>query len=129
MATHPSETYARNQVINSEQGQKAAAENREPREYKHMLKKQSTPPELVSDTNKQYRFGIEEDGSEEDPELAQHGKRKQRVVYSASTDSDDERSTSKKSNAMNVSPSQLAELKFFFPSSTQLLRVTLPNCI
>lgn len=96
MATHPSETHARNQVINSEQGQKAAAENREPREYKHMLKKQPTPPELVADTKKQYRFGIEEDGSEEDPELAQHGKRKQRVVYSASTDSDDERSTSKK---------------------------------
>ncbi|KAG1818736.1 uncharacterized protein BJ212DRAFT_107105 [Suillus subaureus] len=93
-AAHPSGTHARNELVNSEQGQKAAAKNREPHEYKHMLKKQPTLQELVADTKRQYRFDIEEDGNEEEPELAQHGKRKQRVVYSASTD--DERSTSKK---------------------------------
>ncbi|KAG2337049.1 hypothetical protein BDR05DRAFT_805128 [Suillus weaverae] len=55
-----------------------------------MLKKEPTPRELVADTKKRYRLDTEE----EDPELAQHGKGKQRAVYSASTD--DERPTSKK---------------------------------
>lgn len=102
-ATSPSGTYARNQLINAKQGQNAAVENRETHKYKHMLKRQSTLQELVADTNKQVRLDIEEDKNEENTEIAQHRKRKQRVVYSASTDDESAfcqtsafRSTSKK---------------------------------
>jgi hypothetical protein len=49
-----------------------------------MLKKEPTPIELVADTRQQYYLDIEED-----PEPAQHGKRKQHVVYSI--ENDDER--------------------------------------
>jgi hypothetical protein len=51
-----------------------------------MLKRQSTLQELVADTNKQFQLDIEEDKNEENPEIPQHRKRKQPVVYSASTD-------------------------------------------
>jgi hypothetical protein len=64
----------------------ATVENRETHKYKHMLKRQSTLQELVADTNKQFRLDIEEDKNEENPEIAQHRKRKQPIVYSASTD-------------------------------------------
>ncbi|KAG2125302.1 hypothetical protein BD769DRAFT_1388567, partial [Suillus cothurnatus] len=67
-ATSPSGTYACNQLINAKQGQNG--------------------------TEWMVRLDIEEDKNEENTEIAQHRKRKQRVVYSASTD--DERSTSKK---------------------------------
>lgn len=76
-----SNAHSRNKLIDSKHGQKAGVENRRPHKYKHTLKKQLTPQELV--------------GDEEDPELAQHGKRKQRVVDSANS-TDDESSTSKK---------------------------------
>lgn len=86
---YPSGTHTRNQLVGSKQGQKAAAGNGKPHEYKHMLKKEPKLIELVADTRKQYRLDVEEH-----PELAQYGKRKQRVVYSI--DSDNERPTSKK---------------------------------
>lgn len=76
-----SNAHARNQLIDSKQGQKAGVENGKLHEYRHMLKKQLTSQKAV--------------GNEEDLEVAQHGKRKQRVVDSANS-TDDESSTSKK---------------------------------
>lgn len=95
-AMHPSGTRARNQLIDANRGQKAAAENGKSHEYKHLLKEEPTPIKLVADTKEQYYIDIDsEDENEVERDSRPYGKRQRPpVVYSF--DTDNERPTSKK---------------------------------
>ncbi|KAG2146831.1 hypothetical protein DEU56DRAFT_786747 [Suillus clintonianus] len=119
--THPSGARACNQLSSSKQEQTAAADNGSSHKYKFMKREQR---EMVAEANKQYYLDIEEDEDEEKQELAQNGKRKERVVtYST----DDERPTPKKLKPISQPPVRGLQVEVLLPNWRAIVARDVPH--